>query len=237
MKKFKTWRDPYDAGFSTCRRKEIEINSGLTVFVGCNGAGKSTLLHNIAEVLKKEKIPAMFFDNLRDGGHNAMEKAGHSGNLGFLAGLMTSSEGESLGMNIGSMLGQVRKFLRTGVSEEEVRRRRLTRAFMQAGGQEIEEESEPPKERWLLLDAADSGYSIDNVIDLKEIFELMKEDAEQEGVELYILISANEYELANGEQCFDVNEGKYLTFKDYDDYKQFILKTRKKKDKRYAKLR
>lgn len=33
-RKFKTWRDPYDSGFSTCRRKEIEINPGVTVLVG-----------------------------------------------------------------------------------------------------------------------------------------------------------------------------------------------------------
>ncbi len=29
----KTWRDPYDAGFSTCRKKQIEINPGVTVLV------------------------------------------------------------------------------------------------------------------------------------------------------------------------------------------------------------
>jgi hypothetical protein len=33
---FKTWRDPYDEGFSTCRKKEIEIKPGVTVLVGCN---------------------------------------------------------------------------------------------------------------------------------------------------------------------------------------------------------
>ena len=53
-RKIKTWKDPYDEGFSTCRRKEIEINPGVTVLVGCNGAGKSTLLHNIRDELKKE---------------------------------------------------------------------------------------------------------------------------------------------------------------------------------------
>lgn len=45
--KVKTWRDPYDAGFSPTRSKEIELKPGLTVLVGCNGAGKTTLLLNI----------------------------------------------------------------------------------------------------------------------------------------------------------------------------------------------
>ena len=56
----KTWRDPYDAGFSTCRKKQIEIQQGLTVLVGCNGSGKTTLLHNIKSELKKEDIPVIF---------------------------------------------------------------------------------------------------------------------------------------------------------------------------------
>lgn len=59
----KTWRDPYDAGFSTCRKKQIEIQQGLTVLVGCNGSGKTTLLHNIKSELKKEDIPVFYYDN------------------------------------------------------------------------------------------------------------------------------------------------------------------------------
>ena len=35
----KTWRDPYDVGFSLCRKKEVEFLPGLTVLVGCNGSG------------------------------------------------------------------------------------------------------------------------------------------------------------------------------------------------------
>ena len=52
------------------------------------------------------------------------------------------------------------------------------------------------------------------------------------GLETYIVIAANEYELARGENCFDVNKGVYLTFKDYEDYRKFIIKSRKRKDAR-----
>ncbi len=51
-RKIKTWRDPYGEGFNTCKKREIEIEPGLTVLVGCNGAGKTTMLHNVAEELK-----------------------------------------------------------------------------------------------------------------------------------------------------------------------------------------
>ena len=40
-------------------------------------------------------------------------------------------------------------------------------------------------------------------------------------------------EIANGENCFDVMNGKYVQFKDYDDFKKFIMRSREKKDKRY----
>lgn len=33
MHKIKTWRNPYDEGFSTCRRKEVEFKPGLTVWL------------------------------------------------------------------------------------------------------------------------------------------------------------------------------------------------------------
>ena len=52
------------------------------------------------------------------------------------------------------------------------------------------------------------------------------------GNEIYIVISAIEYELCRGEQCFDVYNGKYITFKDYEDYREFILKNREWKENR-----
>lgn len=237
MRRIKTWRDPYGSGFSTCRPKEIELNTGLTVLVGCNGAGKSTLLQNISAELNKIEIPVMFFDNLHDGGHNALERAGCSSNFKLLASLITSSEGENLHTNIGEVIAQVRSFLKEGITEREKRRRNVINALKEVGGEKPDEEEKVSKERWLLFDAADSGYSIDNVIELKDVITLMMSDANKMGLDLYIIISANEYELANGERCFDVNSGKYLTFTDYEDYKRFILKSREKKDKRYAKAR
>lgn len=89
------------------------------------------------------------------------------------------------------------------------------------------------KERWLLLDAIDSGFSIDNVAETKDFFKMVINDFADHGYDLYIVASANEYELANGENCFDVMNGKYVQFKDYDDFKKFILRSREKKDKRY----
>ena len=52
------------------------------------------------------------------------------------------------------------------------------------------------------------------------------------GNEIYIVISANEYEMARGEQCFDVYNGKYVTFNDYEEYRNLVLQSKEWKCQR-----
>lgn len=229
-RKFKTWRDPYDQGFSPCRPREIEIQDGLTIFVGCNGAGKSTLMRCIEESLKKEKIPILSYNNLQDGGHNSLSSVFYQGNYELGASLWTASEGEAISINVGGIFKQVQEFILTGETDASKKQKKWDALFKD---EESSKPKEPPKERWILLDAVDSGLSIDNILDLKYVFNLIIEDAKKAGVNIFIVAVANEYELANGENCFDVMSGKYLKFKDYDDYKKFVVKSRQKKDKRY----
>lgn len=225
-----TWRDPYDEGFSICRLKQIAIKSGLTVLVGCNGAGKTTFLHNIRDELKKEKIPCHLFDNLHDGGVNSRSMNALDENWAFVATSMCSSEGENINMNIGSLAKKLKEFMVTGrISDRFSRIGDAFDKFFDRKEYVIPE----TKERWLLLDAIDSGFSIDNVAETKDFFKMVINDFADHGYDLYVVASANEYELANGENCFDVMNGKYVQFKDYDDFKKFILRSREKKDKRY----
>lgn len=223
----KTWRDPYDAGFSTCRKKQIEIQQGLTVLVGCNGSGKTTLLHNIKSELKKEDIPVFYYDNGKDGGNNSISESIFYGNLSFTATALCSSEGENISLNLSKIASKLRKFVETGDNGDRFNALAKTLAL-----KDDNEENNVSNERWILLDAMDSGYSIDNVIEMKDFFDLVIKDAKEFGIELYIMISSNEYELAHESKCFDVMEGKYIQFASYEDYKKFILRTREKKDKR-----
>lgn len=81
------------------------------------------------------------------------------------------------------------------------------------------------------MDAVDGGLSVDNIVDIKE--QLFKTILEHNfGNEIYIVISANEYEMARGEQCFDVYNGKYIIFKDYENYRNMILDWKKWKEER-----
>lgn len=231
--KFKTWRDPYDVGFSTTRAKEITINTGLTVLVGCNGAGKTTLLHNIESELEEEGIPCLFYDNKIES-TNSLGTSIFKGNFSLSATMICSSEGENITINLGEMVKSISDFLKTGKTKEDVQKERLKNIF---DGIDCVPEISDSKERWILLDAVDSGYSIDNIIDLKHLFSLILNDSKDMNLKTYIVVSCNEYELANGEQCFDVMNGNYITFKDYEDFKKFILNSRAKKEKREERLK
>lgn len=105
--------------------------------------------------------------------------------------------------------------------------------FIGSIGRMFAGEYKDAKEIWLLFDAADSGLSIDNVLELKEVFDLILSDEKEK--KIYIIISANEYELASGERCIDVVSGKEVSFQNYEEYKTCILKSRVKKDERIAK--
>ena len=220
------WKDPYGEGFDTCKSEQVILHSGLTVLVGCNGAGKSTLLHNIESELKKNKIPYYYYDNLRDGGSNARGNALLEDDLVFAATAMSSSEGENITMNIGKLLSKLKEFMKTGRVAS-----RMTGLIDALSGEDYK--APEIKERWLLLDAIDSGHSIDNVVETKRVLQLVIDDFKANGYDLFIVVSANEYELANGEDCFDVNSGEYIRFKDYEDFKKFILTSREIKDTRY----
>ena len=222
----------YDENEVLYKKKSIEIKPGVTVLTGCNGIGKTTLLHQIKSFLKKENIPCLMFDNLKDGGQNSISYHASLDDFAFAATAMCSSEGENILMNIGNLAARLNKFVRTGDSSKNDRYDKLSKAIEKLVNKDSDkEEKEIPNERWILLDAIDSGFSVDNIVDLKE--DLFKTILEYNfGNEIYIIVSANEYELCRGEQCFDVYNGKYTTFKDYEDYRDFILKSREWKEKR-----
>lgn len=230
-RKFELIKDYYDEGFNLYKKKTIEIKPGVTVLVGCNGIGKSTLLKQIKGNLKKGNIPCVMFDNLQDGGSNAVSKAGFLGNFGFLATAIQSSEGENIVMNMGNLAVRLGQFVKTGKDPEERDYSKLARSIAAINGEDVPDEPEDPKERWILLDAVDSGLSVDNIVDIKE--QLFKTILEYNyGNEIYIVISANEYEMARGEQCFDVYNGKYVKIKDYEGYRNLVLQSKEWKNQR-----
>jgi hypothetical protein len=141
-----------------------------------------------------------------------------------------SSEGEGIKINLNNQSILYKEFLKTGEYNDNSNRfRKILR-----GSEETEIVNE--KIRVLLYDVTDSGLSIDNIIELKSMFKSMIKYSKSIGIELYIIISANEYELCRNSNCFDVNKGKYITFDNYDSYRNFIINSRELKEKRIEKI-
>ncbi len=229
-RKFKLLKDYYKEGVDLYSKKTITIKPGVTILVGCNGIGKTTLLQQIQAQLKQNNIPYIEFDNLHDGGSKSVSEASFYGDFGFMATAMCSSEGENIVMNMGKLAERLRHFIKGGKDPKEKKYTELARSIAKINGEKIKEES-IPNERWILLDAVDSGLSIDNVVDIKE--QLFKTILEYNyGNDIYIVVSANAYEMARNELCFDVYNGKYIKFNDYEDYRQFVLNSKEWKERR-----
>lgn len=204
MRSFKIDKDPYCTNSNIYNKNIITINPGVTVLVGCNGSGKTTLIRLLKDKLKKEKVSYISFDNLIEGGFNAANMYGFMGDMTFVAESITSSEGENIIMNLGKFANKIGRWVRDHKEE---------------------------KEMWIFLDACDSGLSIDNVVDVKKyLFDIIIKDNPNSDV--YIIASANEYELARDERCFDVQSGEYITFDSYDEYREMILKSKENKNKK-----
>ena len=204
---FNIIRDYHEEGYNIFKKKTCTFESGVTVLVGCNGSGKSTLLKQIDYNLRREKIPYTFHDANKDDVRMKRDEALFYSDIDFLSISMCSSEGE----NISNVLYGVIKEMG-----------RLTKHNPDA------------KELWFLFDALDSGLSIDVIAEIKaDLFQFVIEQNPDK--DIYIIVSANGYEFANGERCYDVANCKEITFKDYDDYRKFILKSKEQKNKRNKK--
>ena len=186
----------------------IQLHTGLTVVVGCNGSGKSTLLKAIKHYCESESILYLHHDNERNGGSNAFSERMFNQDFVTAGTLMASSEGEKIMINFGT--------------------------FAQKLGQFIRLHSESDK-LFILLDGLDSGMSIDGVREIKEFINDVLIPDVPTSMKLYVVITANSFELAYNERCLEAATGNYQTFSSYPAYSNFIMRSRSRKDKRYSK--
>ena len=202
---YKLHRDPYDCEILFTGKLERELKPGITILVGCNGSGKSTILHALKEQCRKNPDFKVFRWDGRYDKSTQKDVAMEAQRYDILASLSFSSEGEEINTNIGILASQIGNFLRKNQD----------------------------KNLLILLDGLDSGLSIDNIIEVKDFFkEFIIPDVAKTGHECYIVIPANEYEMANGERCVDARTGKEIYFEDYEHFRNFVLVSREKKDNR-----
>lgn len=197
---------PYDEGVNLYgkKRPSITIKSGITVLVGCNGIGKTTFIKSLQTRLKNEEIKFLNYNNLSES-KSSISKSIYYQNFDNVASLMTSSEGECININLSNFFLKIKKI------------------------NKILEEGE---ELFIFFDGIDSGLSINTIVDFKEAIHNLFHQFEKLNKYVYIIISANAYELASNENCLDVYNLKYKTFKSYETYKKFILKSDEIKNQR-----
>ena len=198
---------PYDRTDRLYSRKEVAFFPGFTPLVGCNGSGKSTLLNLIADELRDRPDAALIrYNDRTDGQSNLIESMMFRNNVESAASVMVSSEGERINHGVGILVSRI--------------------------GTKVRQEH--PKEIWVLMDSVGSGLSIDYIGEIKDFVAWIR--GQEPGIEFYFIVSTNEYEFARNEKCLDVTTFNRIEFEDYEQYRDFILKTRKKKDKRYEKV-
>lgn len=203
---FKVDQCPYDENEKVYAKNKITFEPGITILVGCNGSGKTTMIDCIIESqLKKLNIPVFNYSNLKSGGHNAISKSAFFNDFARTALLMQSSEGEQIFYNMGDTAAAVGRFAH---------------------------KHKDAKELWFLFDAIDSGLSIDYIIDVKDqLFKTILEHNSDKDV--YIIVSANNYEFCKGSMCMDVHNCKYVNIRTYEGFHKFVMKSRAIKDERY----
>lgn len=200
---FKIGRCPHEPGLQVYKKAIQSFKPGISILVGCNGSGKSTAFSYIQDILEENDIPVFKYSNLTDGGNVAREHALFYGKLNLLAEQITSSEGENIVINIGTMAQKLGSFVERNKEKGEI---------------------------WILLDAIDSGLSIDYIEEVKEFLHNQLIDKLTD-IDLYILISTNNYELCIGEACYNVQDCQYTEIDSYETFKKIVKKTRENKSK------
>lgn len=211
------------------KKGSVTIEPGVTVLVGCNGSGKSTLQLIMKSQLQKDNIQFISYDNEKDGGHRSRQREMEFGDPKLSINMCMSSEGENILLNLSKIATDIGIYIRTGKHET------LISKFNDIFNTGPKEDN-TGNQRWIFFDAIDSGYSIDNVVEFKELLNLIVSDCNDHNLEPYIIVSANAYEMCADTPCLSVVDCAYTEFQDYQSYKDFILKTRKFKDRELAKL-
>lgn len=205
MREFKIEKNPYDNDSNVYEKDSIKICWGYTALVGCNGAGKSTILRQIRDQLKKEDIPCLYYAEDTDG-RQALDRYALHDRFDLVAQYTYSSEGERVALNLGVLVSQIRQFCN---------------------------KCPPHSDVWILVDAIDSGSSIDRIKEWNAFINgtLFVDQCDKD---LYVVVAGNSYEITKGaEDCIDVISCEPVEFHNYDEFSNFILKSREKVRNRY----
>ena len=204
-RRFKLRRDYWDRGVYLYGRSSVTVRPGVTVLIGCNGSGKSTMLRQIGDQLKEENAAVVYLRYDKEREQKDMRLAEGMATFEIFASWAVNSEGEQIVVRLQALAGEVGNLVRRSNQ----------------------------KDLFVLLDGVDSGASLDNIVDMKTyLLDMLVDRLKEEGRDLYIIATANTYELSEGEDCIDVTTCQHRRFKNYEEYRSCVLESRKKKENR-----
>lgn len=183
--------------YNLYKKHTFEFNEGITCLIGRNGAGKSTLLNELKYILLEKNV--FYYEN-EEKEKFAMDSFLYSGNINSLVRNYASSEGQNIQNNFCDVIPQIGAYVKRCIDKNK-------------------------ENVIILLDGLDSGISLDWVVEIKnKLFQLVIEDCKKHNLKCYIILSANNYEFCNGEDCITVSDAKHFKFKNYDDFRKIYIK-------------
>ena len=219
-------KNPYDER-NLFKRSYLTINEGNTYcLVGCNGSGKTTAVDFMIERLKKMNAYEIRGSYLDFRGIFSKEKYGNYAYYSFdknksdsnseedsifsRLGVSTSSTGEGIIQRLGTGLPLIRRWILNPKNKN--------------------------KSLFIFFDDCDAGTSIDVIVEMKSVFDLIRQDCEKNNVVCTIVLTANSYEMCRDCHCIDVYNFQSVAFADYEEYKEFVLKSKDRKKESYKEM-
>lgn len=200
----------YDGG-RLYARSTFAFEPGVTVLVGCNGSGKTTLMCRIEEQYKWNRVQGVSAKLFRC--------------------CDTNMEIDRLFWHAATKEARGRGVAMISSSEGERMAQALTAAFDWMWN---ECRDKDVKKIFMMLDSLDSGLDIHTLRMIRAVLDEVVGVARHDfGKELYVLVSANGYALADGRECLDVSAARTVRFKDWDEYASFCERSSMKKERRY----
>ena len=237
-------RNPYDSKTGNLFKKsslELEESSSGSVYclVGCNGSGKSTIIEFMQQQLKKS---------------GAFQIRGRFGDFNAFQRMFEDKQAEEA--DTGVAFYSFDKHTNDAHSEEDSLLSSMFEGFSSTGEGIIQRlgkglslihgyitkpkvESASPLSLWIFFDDCDAGTSIDMIRDIKKVLKLIKRDCVAAGITLTVVLSANSYEMCRTDPdsdldiiCINAWDFSRVEFGSYEEYCEFVLKSRKQKEVR-----
>lgn len=202
------------------------LENNVYIFTGCNGIGKSTLIFQITED-RPTALKHFAYNLLNDyNGYNSFvnhftdDKPNSDSDVYYLS---IDKKSNARGINPSPFAKISSQFKSSG---EQLIYNMLP--CLEIVDKELERLKN--KTLYLLLDDLDVGTSLDVILEEKLVIKRFIKTLEKNNTKYIICISANNYELTKLGTCIDCVTLKPIEFKDYDDYVNYVVSTRKYKD-------